>query len=91
MPNRTDHLYTLDEVLYRFQQIRCRHGGQVGVMVSFDGPGEEAMVPYLSVNNVAVDDEPGNVVALLCVSEGNHLFGNVVRMRPPDWEWRASW
>ena len=88
-PNRTDHLCTLDEAIYRLQQIRSQHGGQVGVMISFDGPDEEAMVPYMPVNTVALDDdEPGNVVALLCVSEGNHPFGNVVKMRPADWEWK---
>jgi hypothetical protein len=43
---------TLDEVLYRFQQIRYRHGGEVGVMVSFDGAGKEAMVTRLPVNSV---------------------------------------
>jgi hypothetical protein len=48
-------------------------------------------LPYLPVNEVAMDDDdPSAVIALLCVSEGNHPFGRVVRMRSADWRWEAG-
>jgi hypothetical protein len=60
-------------------------------MLAFDGEDEAAVIPYLPVNEVAMDDDdPSAVIALLCVSEGNHPFGRVVRMRSADWEWRTG-
>jgi hypothetical protein len=63
-------------------------------MISFDGGAggtAGAAVPYMPVNQVAIDeDDPSNVIALLCVCEGNHPLGNVIKLRPPDWSWKQE-
>jgi hypothetical protein len=56
-----------------------------------DGRGRVAVARYMSINDVAVDEEvPTNVLALLCVAEGNHPFGDLLRMRPANWEWKPE-
>lgn len=59
-------------------QIRAMHGGNAVVKICFDGPDKNSLVPYMAVNSMALDDdEPDNPIALVCVAEGNHPYGNL--------------
>ena len=45
-----------------------------------------AVVPYMPVNQVALDDDvPADPIALVCVVPGTHPFGNGVNLRIWDW------
>ena len=84
-----DHCCDLDEIIAGLQRIRQAFKGKIGVMLSFDRGETGAAVPYMPVSQTAVDDDdPNNVVALLCVAEGNHPFGDVIKLRSTNWSWK---
>ena len=87
-----NHCCDIEEVIAWLMRIRQEHGKRVRVMICFDGGTKnDAAVPYMPVNQVALDaDDPSDVIALLCVCEGNHPLGNVIKLRPPDWSWKQE-
>jgi hypothetical protein len=89
-----NHCCEIEEVIGWLMRIREQHGKRVRVMICFDG-GEERNggkpLPYIPVNQVAMDDDdPADPIALVCVCEGNHPMGNVIKLRPADWDWKAK-
>ena len=90
--DRANHCCSVDEVIGWLMKIRNEHGKRVRVMICFDGgEGENgktgAAIPYMPVDQIAEDtDDPGDVIALLCVCEGNHPLGNVIRLRAGNWK-----
>ena len=79
-PAPADHCCDVEEVIGWLMRIRQKHGKRTKCMISFDG----GAVPYMSINQIAVDDDDLAIpIALVCVSEGNHPCGSVIRM--PHW------
>jgi len=80
--DQSAHLCTVDELIKVLTLIRRRFGN-IGVMICFDADAADdkghtvAIMEYLPVNQVALDEDgPTNVLAILCVAQGNHPFGN---------------
>ncbi len=82
-----NHCCDIEEVIGWLMRIREKYGKHVRVMISFDGQRGGVAVPYMPVNQVAVDDDDQAApVALVCVAPGNHPYGDVIRLRPAGWK-----